>query len=167
MKRVYTLAAGALTAFAVFTGAAGAETMKIEAVMSPKQQMKLDFADGSKHFVLLVRREGQSAGGGPLAGGSVTEYGMHDIVRGVGGDPRGDLEIKKPSGDIAYIKWTVRAIFVPGPGGKPRLFDNGVWELAGGTGVFAAMKGAGTMHIKPVTKTDRRFILEGELVAGK
>jgi hypothetical protein len=164
---MFTMAVGALTAFAVLAGVAGAEPMKIEAVMSPKQQMKLDFADGSKHFVLLVRREGQATGSGPLSGGSVVEYGMHDIVRGVGGDPRGYLEIKVPSGDIAYIKWTVRAVFVPGPKGKPRLLDNGFWELAGGTGVFAAMKGAGTMHIRPVTKTDRRFILQGELVATK
>jgi hypothetical protein len=148
-----------------WTGAeAVADAMRIEAVMSPKEQIKLDFKDGSKHFVLLVRREGKAEGSGPLAGGSVVEYGMHDIIRGVGGHPRGYLEITTPSGDIAYIKWTVRAVFVPGEGGKPRLLDNGVWEIVGGTGAFAGMKGAGTMHIKPVTKTDRRFILEGDLV---
>lgn len=142
-----------------------AQAMKIEAVMSPKEQMKLKFKDGSKHFVLLVKREGVAEGNGPLAGGSVTEYGMHDIIPGVGGDPRGYLEIIAPSGDIAYIKWQVRAVFVPGEGGKPRLLDNGVWELAGGTGKFATMKGAGSLNIKPASKTDRRFILQGELVA--
>jgi hypothetical protein len=37
--------------------------------MSPKQQMQLDFKDGS----------------GPLAGAAVTEYGVHDITPGIGG----------------------------------------------------------------------------------
>jgi len=141
-----------------------AAKMEIEAVMSPKQQMKLEFADGSKHFVLLVRREGVATGTGPLAGASVTEYGMHDIVRGVGGEPRGYLEMKASNGDIAYIKWQVSAVFVPGENGKPKLLDNGFWELVGGTGSFKGMKGAGALNIKPASKTDRKFILKGEIV---
>ncbi len=153
-------------AFALMSGSSllQAAEMKIEAVLSPKQQMKLDFADGSKHFVLLVRREGVATGTGPLAGASVTEYGMHDIIRGVGGDPRGYLEITGTNRDKAYIKWQVRAVFVPGPNKKPKLLDNGFWELVGGTGSFKGMKGAGTLHIKPASKTDRRFILSGEIV---
>ena len=148
-----------------WTGAdAVADAMKIDAVMSPKEQIKLDFKDDSKHFVLFVRREGMAEGSGPLAGGSVVEYGMHDLIPGVGGDPRGYLEITAPSGDVAYIKWKVRAVFVPGEGSKPRLLDNGIWEIVGGTGAFAGMKGAGTLHIKPASPTDRRFILEGDLV---
>jgi hypothetical protein len=164
MRHMTVLVVG-LVAGLGWTGAeAAADPMKIEAVMSPKEQIKLDFKDDSKHFVLFVRREGQAEGSGPLAGGAVVEYGMHDLVPGVGGDPRGYLEFTVPSGDVAYIKWTVRAVFVPGEGGKPRLLDNGIWEIVGGTGAFAGMKGAGILHIKPETKTDRRFILEYDLV---
>jgi hypothetical protein len=44
------------------------------------------------------------------------------------------------------------------------LLDNGVWEVIGGTGNFKGLKGAGILHIKPVSATDRNFILEGEIV---
>lgn len=155
---------------ALVTGAAftvAAEPLKVEAVMSPKEQIKLDFADGSKHFVLMVRREGRATGTGPLGGAGVTEYGVHDIVPGVGGDPRGYLVFADAAGDTAYVKWQVRAIFVPGPDGKPTLLDNGFWEIASGTGKFAGMKGGGTLHIKPASPTDRRFILDGEVHAAK
>ncbi len=136
---------------------------KVEAVMTPKEQIRLEFADGSKHFVSMVRREGKAVGEGILNGASVTEYGVHDITPGIGGDPRGYLVFTTPEGDIAYIKWQVRAVFVPGPEGKPMLLDNGFWEVAGGTGKFVKLSGAGTLHIKPAPGTDRRFILEGEL----
>ena len=164
MNRVIlqVLAVCALAAAAAVPAAA--EPMRIEAVLAPKEQMRLDFEDGSKHFVLLVRREGKAEGSGPLAGAAVTEYGMHDIVPGVAGDPRGYLEFTQANGDKAYIKWIVRAIFVPNPGGKPKLLDYGHWELAGGTGTFAGMKGVGTLQIKPASKTERRFILQGDLV---
>jgi len=143
--------------------AASAEAVKVEAVLTPKEQMRLDFDDGSKHFVLLVRREGQAEGSGPLAGAAVTEYGMHDIQPGVGGDPRGYLVFALADGK-AYIKWSVRAVFVPGPHGKPQLLDNGVWEVAGASGSLAGLQGAGSLNIKPASPTDRRFILSGELV---
>jgi len=29
------------------------------------------------------------------------------------------------NGDVAYVKWQVWAVFVPGPEGKPILLDNG------------------------------------------
>ena len=167
MKKYLSLAGAALALMLVSAPGAVADPMHVEAVMAPKQQMKLDFADGSRHFVLLVRREGVAEGTGPLAGGSVVEYGMHDIVPGIGGDPQGYLEITAANGDIAYVKWRVRAVFVAGPNGKPKLLDNGFWELAGGTGAFAGMKGAGTLHIKPAGGPNRRFILDGELFAGK
>jgi hypothetical protein len=61
-------------------------------------------------------------------------------------------------GDVAYVKWQVRAVFVPGPEGKPVLLDNGFREISGGTGKFNKMSGAGILHIKPVSQTDRRFI---------
>ena len=132
--------------------------------MAPKEQIKLDFKDDSKHLVLFVRRDGMADDSGPLGGGAVVESGVHDIVSGGGGDPRGYLEITAPSGDVACIGWTVSAVFVPGEGGKPRLLDNGVWELVGDTSNFAGMKGVGILHIKPTTPTDRRFILDGDLV---
>ena len=146
-------------------GAAVADPLKVEAVMSPKDKIQLDFNDGSKHFMLMVRREGEAKGIGLLDGTKVIEYGVHDIIPGVGGDPRGYLVMTANNGDIAYIKWQVRAVFVPGPDGKPQLLDNGFWEIAGGTGSFAGAKGAGTLHIKAVSATDRKFILDGDVFA--
>jgi len=162
VKSLYlTIAAGAV--LVVMSGAATAGPLKIEAVMSPKEQIRFEFEDESKHFVLFVRREGKADGQGALAGASVSEYGMHDIVPGKGGDPRGYLVFADSSGDKAYVKWQVLAVFVPTPDGKQTLLDNGFWELAGGTGKFKGMKGAGTLHIKAVSPTDRRFILDGTL----
>lgn len=152
---------------ALSIASAAAEPLKIDAVMAPKEHIKLDFADGSKQFMLMVRREGRSAGEGLLKDLDVVEYGVHDITPGVGGDPRGYLVFTDAAGNIAYIKWSVRAVFVPGPDGSPMLLDNGVWEVTSGTGKFAGLKGAGTLHIKPVTKTDRRFILAGEVFAAQ
>lgn len=148
-------------------GVAQAEPLKIEAVMTPKEKIQLDFADGSKHFVLMVRREGEAKGTGLLSGTKVVEFGVHDIVPGVGGDPRGYLVMTAANGDLAYIKWQVRAVFVPGSDGKPQLLDNGFWEMAGGTGAFAGLTGAGTLHIKAVSPTDRKFILDGDLISKK
>jgi hypothetical protein len=153
-----------LLALSLLGGSAQAAAVKLEAVMSPKEQIKLDFADGSNHFVLMVKREGKATGDGLLAGAAVTEYGRHDITPGVGGDPSGYLVFTQLSGDIAYVKWLVRAVFVPGPDGKPMLLDNGVWEVVSGTGKLKGLKGAGTLHIKAVSPTDRKFILDGELV---
>jgi hypothetical protein len=143
---------------------ARAESVKFDALVAQKEAIRLDFADNSKHFFLLVRREGKSDGQGPLAGATVQEYGAHDIVPGVGGEPRGYLEFTKPDGDKAYIKWTIQAVFVPGPDSKPKLLDNGVWQVVGGTGKLAKLKGAGTFHLIPTGATERRFVLEGELV---
>lgn len=157
----------AALAFALATGLAlpvQAAPSSVEAVMSPKEQIRLDFADGSKHFVLMVRREGKSVGQGPLAGAAVTEYGLHDITPGIGGNPNGYLVFTLPDGDVAYLKWLVRAVFIPGTDGKPTLLDNGVWEVVSGTGKLKGLKGAGILHIKAVSPTDRKFILEGELV---
>lgn len=138
--------------------------LKVEAVLSPKEEIRLDFADGTKHFVLMVRREGKAAGQGLLSAASVIEYGRHDIIPGVGGDPSGYLVFTMPEGDVAYVKWLVRAVFVPGPDGKPKLLDNGVWEVVSGTGKFKGLQGAGMLNIRAVSPTDRNFILEGELV---
>lgn len=162
MKR--TLLTVALFAVLVPASATRAEEMKVEAVVTPKEQMRLDFEDESKHFVLLVRREGQATGQGPLAGAIVTEYGMHDVVPGMAGNAGGYLAFSRPDGSKAYVKWELSAVFIPGPEGKPKLLDNGFWQVVGATGGFKGLKGAGTLHLKPTSPTDRRFILEGELV---
>ena len=145
------------------TPAALAEPFKIETVLAPKESIRLNFQDGSKHFVLMVRREGKAQGSGPFADASVVEYGWHDIQPGKAGDPQGYLEVTAPGGDIAYLKWRVRAVFLSKPDGAPRLADHGFWELAGGTGAFAGQRGVGTLTIKPASKTDRLFTLEGEI----
>lgn len=142
---------------------ASAEEVELQAVMVPQEQIRLDFEDGSKHFVLFVRRGGKAEGVGPLDGTKVTEYGMHDIVPGEGGEPIGYLRFQAEDGSLAYVRWRVRAVFVPGSDGKPQLLDNGLWEIVGGTGQFSELAGAGTLNIKPVNETDRRFILRGDL----
>lgn len=43
------------------------------------------------------------------------------------------------------------------------LLDNGTWEVVSGTGKLAGLKGAGVLHIKSVSPTDRNFILEGDI----
>jgi len=164
--RLFISALGAILLFGFGLSAAQAAAMKIEAVLTPKEQMRLNFEDGSKHFVLFVRREGKAEGNGPLSGAAVTEYGMHDIIPGVAGDPRGYLEFTDAKGGKAYIKWLVRAIFVPNDKGKLKLIDYGFWELVGGTGQYQGMKGAGSLQIKAAGPKARRFILDGELAGG-
>ena len=155
----------ALAASMLFGSAAMADPLNVQATMVPKEQIKLDFKDGSGHFVLMVRREGTSAGTGLLDGAQIVEFGRHDITPGVSGDPSGYLVATKGECNVAYIKWTVRAIFLPGKDGKPELNDNGFWEVVSGTGSFKGLKGAGTLHIKSANPTDRIFILDGQLSA--
>ena len=147
------------------SSAASAAPIQLEMVVSPEQQIRLEFADGSKRFVAMLERQGMAEGTGPLAGTSVTEYGIHDIVPGVGGDPNGYLVFSDGPDNIAYVKWRVRAVFIPGDDGKPTLFDNGFWEMAGATGKFAGLQGTGAMKIEGTgTPGQSRFILDGELV---
>ncbi|MCW5700302.1 MAG: hypothetical protein KIT00_10730 [Rhodospirillales bacterium] len=156
--------AGALMVFCGGHGPVVAEPVSVQAVLEPTEQIRLDFKDESNWLVLLVRREGTSVGTGPLAGLTVTEYGIHDIIPGVGGDPRGYLEMTAKNGDVAYIKWQIRAVSVAETNGKTVLLDNGHWECVGGTGRFEDMKGAGVLHIKPVSGESRRFMLTGDIV---
>ena len=160
-----TAASAVLITFAsIWSPSVQADSVKFDAAVSQKEAIRLDFADASKHFFLLVRREGKSSGQGPLVDASVVEYGAHDIIPGVGGEPRGYLEFTKADGDKAYIKWAIQATFIPGADGKPKLLDNGVWQVVGGTGKLSTLKGAGTFHLIPTAPTDRRFVLEGNLV---
>jgi hypothetical protein len=165
----FTKFLGAVVTVAAFlsTGNLQAEPLNVQTTLSPKEQIKLDFKDGSGHFVLMVKREGTAAGSGLFDGAQVMEYGRHDIIPGVAGDPSGYLVISKGEENIAYLKWTVRAVFLPGKDGKPEINDNGFWEVISGTGSFKGLKGAGTLHIKPAGPTDRIFTLDGQLVAAK
>jgi hypothetical protein len=159
------LATFALCAAMLAAGTAMADPLSVKATMVPKEQIKLDFKDGFGHFVLMVKREGTAAGSGLLDGAQIVEYGRHDIVPGVAGDPSGYLVASKGEGNVAYIKWTVRAVFLPGKDGKPEIHDNGFWEVISGTGSFKGLKGAGTLHIKSANPTDRIFMLDGDMVA--
>ncbi|MDZ4136690.1 MAG: hypothetical protein U1D06_14035 [Paracoccaceae bacterium] len=156
--------AAALSAFAM---PALSDPLDVTALMVPQEQFRLDFEDDSKQFVLMVRRQGTAVGAGLLAGAKVTEFGMHPIRPGMGGHPRGYLEFVDGAGDKAYVEWDVRAVFVPGAEGQSVLLDNGTWEVVGGTGKFAGLKGAGSLNIRAANPTDRNFILKGELVAAK
>jgi len=171
MKRKYSIASSiagsCLFAAALVAGPALADPLNVQATMVPKEQIKLDFKDGSGHFVLMVRREGNATGEGLLDGAQLVEFGRHDIVPGVSGDPSGYLVATKGEGNVAYIKWTVRAIFLPGKDGKLELNDNGFWEVVSGTGSFKGLKGAGTLHIKSANPTDRIFLLDGNMVVAQ
>src|SRR5882672_6074469 len=86
------------TVLGAATPSVNAAPVKIEAVVSPKDTIRLDFADGSKHFVAMMRREGKATGQGVLSGAAVSEYGIHDIQPGIGGDPHGYLVFTLPQG---------------------------------------------------------------------
>lgn len=161
-KRIVCIAAAGFGLLGA-AGSALSEPVNIEAVVSPRQQIRVDFADGSKQFVLMVHREGKATGNGPLTGADVAEYGYHDVIPGQGGDPRGYLVFTSPEGN-AYVRWNIRAVFVPAAEGKQAILDQGIWELVGGSGKFKGMKGAGTINLKGVSATDRKFILNGQMV---
>ncbi len=165
MRSLAVIIAGALAGFVALSTLALAAPMSIETVVSTKQQIRLEFADGSNRFVAMVERQGVAEGSGPLAGTSVTEYGVHDILPGVDGDPSGYLVFSDGPDNLAYVKWLVRAVFLPGDDGKPALFDNGYWEVVGATGKFTGLQGTGAMKIVGTgTPGEVRFILDGELI---
>lgn len=159
MKSPFVLAIAA--AAAVAGSSAVADPVSVEVLLTPQEQMKFEFADGSKHFVLAVRREGEAEGSGVFAGAAVTEFGWHDVNPPVSGEPRGYLQLTAENGDIAVLRWTVKAVFMKGDEG-PALFDNGVWELVSGTGQFKDKRGVGSLVIVP-RGGPNLFILEGEV----
>ncbi len=150
-------------AFCLSSTEAVAEPMILDAVLSTTDQFSLGFKNDSRRFVTLLQREGSAAGGGVFEGAKVVEYGMHDITSGESAKASGYLEASTTGGDIAYFEWRLRAFFVAGPDGNARVANGGQWELIGGTGQFANLRGVGTMRIEFVSKTDRRYIFEGDL----
>ena len=159
MKLPLVLAAVGAVAFAA--GSAAADPVSVEALLTAQEEMRFEFADGSKHFVLAVRRQGTAEGSGVFAGAAVTEFGWHDVNPPISGEPQGYLQITTQSGDIAVLRWAVKAVFIKGEEG-PALFDNGVWELVSGTGRFKGQRGVGSLVIKPHGGPNM-FILEGEV----
>jgi hypothetical protein len=160
-----TLSRLALAATLVATLAApvAAAPVKLEALITPKAESKLEFADGSKRYVLATQREGKVTGTGPLAGASMLEWGMHDVTPGSGAFGSGYLVFTTADGDIAYLKYQFRMVVVTGAEGKPRPLINGSWEVVGGTGKLQGARGAGTVHVKVVSPKERHWILEGDL----
>jgi hypothetical protein len=144
------------------SGAAIAAPVSITTVLDPQEQMRFEMGDGTPHFVLAVRREGVSEGEGALAGAKVTEFGWHDIQPPMGGDPRGYLRFEAENGDVAIVKFTVRAVFMKGAD-KPELHDDGFWELVSGTGQFEGKRGVGALKIEPAGGPKRLFSLVGEI----
>jgi hypothetical protein len=159
MRSPSVIAIAGLTA--LIASRAAAEPVSVEALLEPQEQMKFEFADGSKHFVLAVRREGTAEGSGVFDGASVTEFGWHDVNPPISGDPQGYLQITTENGDIAVLRWTVKGVFVKGEDG-PALFDNGFWELVSGTGQFKDKRGVGSLVLKP-QGGPTLFILDGEV----
>lgn len=157
--------------FAKFLGAAGfmlvssaalAAPVSVSTVLDPKEQMRFEMGDGTPHFVLAVRREGVAEGEGVLADTDVTEFGWHDINPPYAGDPHGYLRFTAENGDVAIVKFTVRAVFMKGAD-KPALHDDGFWELVSGTGQFAGLRGVGHLKIEPAGGPKRMFTLTGEI----
>jgi hypothetical protein len=156
----------AAAAFCVLAnGAALAAPTKIEAVLTPKSDSKLEFADGTKRYILATQREGKAAGNGPLAGATMLEWGVHDVQPGAGANANGYLVFTAPDGDLAYVKYQFRALFLKTAEGKPRLLANGVWETAGGTGKFKGLRGAGTLQITAPSPKERHWVLTGDLTS--
>ena len=140
-----------------------AEPVTLDAVLSTTDSISLNFKDDTRRFLTLLQREGTATGVGAFEGAKVVEYGMHDVTGGEAAEASGFLEVTTTGGDVAYFRWSLRAFFVGEPGGKTGLVNSGHWELAGGTGPFAGLRGVGTMAIEFPSKTERRYILEGEI----
>jgi hypothetical protein len=151
-----------VSALALTPGRALAEPVSVEMLLEPQEQLRFEFADGSKHFVLAVRREGKAEGSGVFDGAEVTEIGWHDVTPPVSGEPQGYLQMSAENGDVAILRWSVRATFIKGQDGKPALSNHGIWELVSGTGEFEDKRGVGSLVIKPQGGPNL-FILEGEV----
>jgi hypothetical protein len=156
-------AAAALCALA--NGAALAAPIKIEAVLTPKSDSKLEFADGSKRYLLATQREGKASGNGPLTGATMLEWGVHDVNPAAGANANGYLVFTTADGDIAYLKYQFRAVFLLSPEGKRRLLANGFWETTGGTGKLKGLRGAGTLQITAPSPKERQWVLTGDLTS--
>lgn len=144
-------------------GGAAAESMRLDVVLTTAESISLDFKNQEGHFLTLLRREGKAQGDGRFAGAAVAEYGMHDVAAGDQAEASGYIEATTTAGGIAYFRFQLRAFFVTGADGKTTLVNDGLWELAGGTGDFVTLRGVGSLKIEFPSKTERRYILEGDI----
>lgn len=138
-----------------------ADPVSVDILVKPEKEMKYQFGDGSKHFILALQRQGEAKGTGVFAGTTVTEVGWHDVNPPISGHPRGYLEFTADNGDVAVVSWTVEAVFTKGKDG-PALLDKGVWELVSGTGQFEEKRGVGSLVIKP-QGGPALYMLEGDV----
>lgn len=161
---VFRMLVAAAVLFVTTSPSVEAASVKVEAVISPKAESKLEFADGSNRYLLATQREGKATGNRPLAGATMLEWGTHDVTPGIGFLGNGYLVFTTSEGDVAYLKYQVRGIPVPGPDGKPQNLINGLWEVAGSTGKLKGLRGAGTVRVNTVSPKERQWILEGDLV---
>lgn len=159
-----TMLAATMALVGATSGPVQAERIKIESVISVKAESKLEFADGSKRYVVAIQREGKASGNGPLAGATMLEWGMHEVTPGIGANGNGYLVFTTPEGEAAYLKYQFRALPVAGPGGKPQNLINGFWEVAGSSGNLKGLRGAGTLNVKVVSPKERHWVLDGDLV---
>lgn len=142
---------------------AAAEPVTLDVVLTTSKDISLSFKDDERHFVTLLLREGRASGEGIFQGAAVAEYGMHDVVNGGAATARGYIEAVTTEGEAAYFRWQLSAFFVRNDEGKVGVINSGHWELAGGTGRFAGQRGTGALRIEFPSKTERRYILEGEI----
>jgi hypothetical protein len=147
--------------------AATAEPMTLDAVLTTTDSISLNFQNDSRRFLTLLQREGSATGHGVFEGARVVEYGMHDVTGGESGEAAGYLEVTTSDGAVAYFRWSLRAVFVAAPDGQATVINSGQWQLDGGTGRFAQLKGVGTLRIEFPSKTERRYLLEGDIAAAQ
>ena len=149
-------------AITLSTGTAHAAPVEFAALITPKADVTLRFEDGSNRLVRLVQREGETRGGGPLDSTTMLEWGMHELTSEKG-NGQGYLVFTHDSGDIAYLRFDWQARMLQSPSGSlsPKLA--GSWDIVGGTGRFAALKGVGSLRIEVRSARERYWVFEGDI----
>ena len=104
---VFRMLVAAAALFGTVSPPVEAAPVKVEAVISPKAESKLEFADGSNRYLLATQREGKATWNGPLAGATMLEWGTHDVTPGIGFLGNGYLVFTTNEGDVAYL--TIRS----------------------------------------------------------
>lgn len=145
------------------TFAAQAEPVSITGTLTAKEQIKLDFKDGTGHFFAMSRREGTMKGKSILNDTKALDYAAHDIWPGLGGPTNGYLVLSSSDSDIAYVSWNAQASFVKSNSGKITALNKGTWTLISGIGKFKGYKGSGDILITFADNNDRAFLLEGNI----
>jgi len=152
-------------ALSLSASSAHAASVQFAALIAPKADVTLAFEDGSKHLFRLVQREGKTTGG-PLDGTTMLEFGTHELTP-VGAEGRGYLVFTRESGDIAYLRfhWVAQGVASADGDLTPRLA--GQWEVTGGTGRFASLRGVGTVRIEMPSSSERNWVFEGDMSIGQ